>query len=558
MEQKTRWESRTEAIAHLRSNWYLPVSAMGFFLPELQDAEYDTTEISLLLAFLIIAVFATTRPDLWQETRTLPWYGQCWVLLSALGVSWHCGSFGSTMFAGHPLMLALADALGTSADLARVVAVGCALLGFPFVYVALSWLWSRLWQLGSRMTLFSGLKGWERILYGLLVLVFLIYAGYAFYSSTGFYSATNEGYDIVYTADTDSLFNNMAYLSLTYVENDLRQPLFAVFAAPFAGAPYLLAQLVGFSPSTQAVLLNSVQILMMFAGNLLLAHLVCNTPLKRSCFMIGLSATYTTLLNAIMLEQYITAYFWLMVAVCTICTHHQSERLGFFGATGALLTNVALLPWMSTQTPRQSLKRWLADMVKAGVGFVVLMLAFARFDVLYSLTAKLTSLFKFTGSGWPFPDRLNQYLSFVHDCFLSPAAHVSTGNAPDGILSWRLDPVNDVSLCGIVLLVFIVLGGILNRDKLTSRFALYWSAFSLLLLAVIGWGTWEVGLILYSLYFGWAFFTLLFQLVEWLSTRIGATWLLPVFTVFTTLLMLWSNVPGICQIIDYCSTYFPV
>ena len=46
----------------------------------------------------------------------------------------------------------------------------------------------------------------------------------------------------------------MAYLSLTYVENDLRQPLFAIFAAPFAGVPYLLTQLFGASPTVLAVL----------------------------------------------------------------------------------------------------------------------------------------------------------------------------------------------------------------------------------------------------------------------------------------------------------------
>lgn len=549
--------TRTAVLAHLRQNWYLPISAMGFFLPELQGAEYDTTEISLILAFLVIAAFSAWMPNLWQATHTLPWYAQCWVLLSALGVCWHCGSFGSIMFSGHPLMLTLADMLGSSADLSRVFAVGCALLGFPFVYVALSYLWVQLWQLAKNLALFSALKPAERLLYILLAAGFLVYAGYAFYSSTGFYSATNEGYDIVYTADTDSLFNNMAYLALTFVENDLRQPLFAVFSAPFAGAPYLLAQLAVFSTPTQAVLLNSVQVLMILTANLMLTHLVCHTPVKRVCFMLALSATYTTLLNAIMLEQYVTAYFWLMVAVCTICTRTQKNPLGFFGATGSLLTSVALLPWMSSQSPRQSLKGWVVGMIKTALGFVVLMLACARFDVIYSVFAKLASLFKFTGGSLPFSDRLKQYLSFLHDCFFRPAAQVSQGFAPDGILSWRLDPVTSINVCGVILLVLILLSGVLNRDKLTSRFALYWSAFSFLLLAVIGWGTWEIGLILYSLYFGWALFTLIFQLIEWCETRLGISWLLPLLSAIAVVFMLWINVPGIREIIDYCTTLFP-
>ena len=58
--------------------------------------------------------------------------------------------------------------------------------------------------------------------------------------------------------------------------------------------------------------------------------------------MLALGASYTTLLNTLMLEQYVTAYFWLMLAASCICTGRTQERLGFYGATGSLLTNVAL------------------------------------------------------------------------------------------------------------------------------------------------------------------------------------------------------------------------
>lgn len=114
--------------------------------------------------------------------------------------------------------------LGTGADLSRVLAVCCGLGGFPFLYVGMSYLWSTLWRLAGELRLFADLHWAERVLYALMALGFIGFAAWAFFQSTGFYSATNEGYDIVYTADTDSLFNNMAYLALTYVENDLRQP----------------------------------------------------------------------------------------------------------------------------------------------------------------------------------------------------------------------------------------------------------------------------------------------------------------------------------------------
>lgn len=348
--QKHDWSARLPEASlvgmarNLRRNWFFPVSALAYFLSETRGAEYNVQEGALALAFLVLCAVSTQSADLWRVTRTLPWYLQFWALLSAAGAAWHCYAFGAVMFPGQPLLVALAEMLGTGADLSRVLAVCCGLGGFPFLYVGMSYLWSTLWRLAGELRLFADLHWAERVLYALMALGFIGFAAWAFFQSTGFYSATNEGYDIVYTADTDSLFNNMAYLALTYVENDLRQPLFAIFAAPFAGVPYLLTQLFGASPTVLAVLLNSVQILMILGANLMLANLATKSPVRRAVFMLALGASYTTLLNTLMLEQYVTAYFWLMLAASCICTGRTQERLGFYGATGSLLTNVALAP----------------------------------------------------------------------------------------------------------------------------------------------------------------------------------------------------------------------
>lgn len=563
--QKHDWSARLPEASlvgmarNLRRNWFFPVSALAYFLSETRGAEYAVQEGALALVFLVLCAVSTQSADLWRVTRTLPWYLQFWALLSAAGAAWHCYAFGAVMFPGQPLLVALAEMLGTGADLSRVLAVCCGLGGFPFLYVGMSYLWSTLWRLAGELRLFADLHWAERVLYALMALGFIGFAAWAFFQSTGFYSATNEGYDIVYTADTDSLFNNMAYLALTYVENDLRQPLFAIFAAPFAGVPYLLTQLFGASLTVLAVLLNSVQILMICGANLMLASLATKSPVRRAVFMLALGASYTTLLNTLMLEQYVTAYFWLMLAASCICTGRTQEWLGFYGATGSLLTNVALAPWFSAHNPLRSPLRWLGDMVKLGLSFIVVMLAFARFDVIWSVVPKLASLVKFTGGdGRPFADRVRQFVSFVHDCFLSPVAGVSQGFAPDGILSWRLAHPENWNLCGLVLLALMFAGFLLSRRNRLSQLALYWTLFSFVLLAVIGWGTWESGLILYALYFGWAYFLLLFRLIEKIAEKLHAAWLTLLVLCAATALMLWDNLPGIGALIDYCITYFPL
>ena len=61
------------------------------------------------------------------------------------------------------------------------------------------------------------------------------------------------------------------------------------------------------------------------------------------------------------------------------------------------MTNVALAPWFSAHNPLRSPLRWLGDMIKLGLSFIVVMLAFARFDVIWSVVPKLASLVKFPG-----------------------------------------------------------------------------------------------------------------------------------------------------------------
>lgn len=550
---RKRLPSLQQARSNLRRNWYFPLSAVPFFLAETQGAEYAVGWLGLLLCALVLTLVAATSTDLWQATRTLPWYVQCWALLAAVGVCWHCYDIGTLLFPNNAWLAAQIPA----PYFPRALAAGCAFAGFPFVYSGLSFVWQEMARLIRKFELlqFSRL---EWVLYAAIALVLVVYAGWAFYSSTGFYSADNGGYDIIYTADTDTLFNNWAYLSLTYIENDLRQPLFAVFSAPFSGVPYFLSQLFQFSTPTTAVLLNTVQILMLFIGNLILASLAVQGAAKRICFVLVLSASYTTLLNALMLEQYVTAYFWLVLAVAAIVRRQCDEPLCAFGAMGSLLASGALIPWLSAHSPLHRPLQWLRDMLKLGLGFVVLLLGLARFDVLYSIIPKLDSLFKFTGGSVPFINRLQQYLSFIHDCFVQPVAHIAQGSAPEGILSWRLEFVPEWNLWGIALLALMILSVVLNRHARMTQIAAYWLVMSFVLLAVVGWGTWEYCLILYSLYLGWAYALLLFKLVETLAERLHARWLVPLACVMACSGMLALNVPAILAIVDYCTTYFPL
>lgn len=69
-------------------------------------------------------------------------------------------------------------------------------------------------------------------------------------------------------------------------------------------------------------------------------------------------------------------------------------------------------------------------------------------------------------------------------------------------------------------MLLLTLGGILlSRKERITKLSAVWLGFSFLLLGIVGWGTIDNGLMLYSLYFGWAFVCMIFRLIDRLLWR---------------------------------------
>lgn len=550
--------SAHQALRNLRRNWYFPLSALAFFWPQVQwMIEPKVWHVSLILVFLIMLGVASQIPDIWQPMRTLPWFWSFYALLSAIGVCWRGQMYASDALAGSERLTAL-QAAHPSLDLVHLISYGLALAGLFFAVIAMAAFWNKLRIALKKVQLFSGLRLWERVFYTFLALGLILITARLFMLSTAFYDYSTGGYDVLYTSDSGALVHNMGYLFLTFPENDLRQPLFAVFASPFLGAPYLVSRLFALPLTYEAVLLNSVQIVMLVCANLMLAQMLKLSPLHRLCLMLLTTFTYNQLLALVMMEQYITAYFWLMLTLLLLTSGYRDERLPLYGAGGTLLTSLFFTPLTSPHLPWRAPKAWLVDMLRCAGEFLFLLLAFGRFDVLYTLFDKIASLSKFAGESVPLVERFYQYTGFVHDCFLSPAAAAGTcTTTPQAHISWMLEPVEGVNMVGLLLLALVIVSALLNHDKCSSRVALCWIAFSMVLLIGLGWGTEENGLILYALYFGWAYLVLLFQLVERIAQILRAPWLVPLLSAAYVAVLIVSNVPGMKALLAFGMEYFP-
>ena len=111
---------------------------------------------------------------------------------------------------------------------------------------------------------------------------------------------------------------------------------------------------------------------------------------------------------------------------------------------------------------------------------------------------------------------------------------------------------------GVLILVLCLISAWTNRNKKSSLLSIGWIGFSVIMLLGLGWGTAENGLILYALYFGWAFLVLLFQLVEKIGEKLNLRFLVPVATVVCAVLLAAINIPAITEMIQFAIQYYPV
>ncbi len=544
-------EQRPEVlVSNLKHNWFFPVSACAYFCANANMSIGYFLGIPIVIGVFIVV--ATQIKSMWLYAKECNTVIRIFSALSAVGVCWGTHTAFCIRWDSSPRAQNIEAMLPFSFNISSIT-IPLAVLSGIFVVFCVLFFCKKFAGIISENRLFYGITKQEIIIYSVLLVLSLALVVGSFSQTEAFYG-TQYPFDIIYTSDSPTLVQRNAYLALTNAENDLRQPLFAVFSAPFIGIPYLIGRLCNASDSAQAILINSVQILMLYSANFLLAKTMKLSPYKRVCFMLISSFTYTQLLFTLMMEQYIIAYFWLVLCVYLL-SEGKPNKIAFFGAGGTLLTGMALLPYMSRHSPTKAFKLWVVDMVKCCLGFIGVILTFCRFDVVFDMGVKTSQLSTYGGENVAITDRLFQYTNFLSDYFTAPNAGVNPTACE--FISWKLNTANGINVIGVGIFLLAALSAILNREKKSSLLAMSWVAFSAAMLFGLGWGTKENGLILYALYFGWAFLVLAFQLVEWVEDKLNTKILLPIVSIVSVVLLAVINIPAIIELINFAITYYP-
>lgn len=368
--------------------------------------------------------------------------------------------------------------------------------------------------------------------------------------TNAFYSA--GFYDIIYTSDSGEIFAKDTFFNISSSQNDMpRQPLFGVFALPFGLASKLLSDILFFVPNIYPIAITTVQIFLLGIVSIMLCRIFKFKNIHERNFIMLYMSSFMVISFAFIIEQYIISLFYLVLVLYCYYVLKRKENYCYVGSVGTLTTNIVLLPFI-TQTKK--IKTYIFVILKClliGIGFFSI---FGQLPLVFNFVDSFINIFStFGGDSVSLYNRIIQWVSFVRNIFIAAPASVYSGRFSE--YGYYLDDIYSISKLGILILIICIISLIVNKKEKKNCLLLGWICFSIIILVVLGWGTSENGLNLYSLYFGWPFVILIYML---LKKIIKNEKMLNVIVCVLMVCLLIVNILGFAEIVKFGITYYPV
>lgn len=435
---------------------------------------------------------------------------------------------------------------------------------------ALLYGWLRFWDfaVAKGKSLLSRMSLADRIVAACVVVFAFAAVGALQAGTTLFHNPVFEGrpvlFDVVFTADNGHLLYRDAFFSPSCVQNDIRQPFFALTALPFALPAKLFSYLCFFWKGAYAYFLCVMQILVLYGCALLLAKLSGAAGAAKHLVCLLFLLMSAQLLFVLVLEQYVFALFWLLVAVYGIVNGKRRAASSAFAA-GALTTSILLAPFTTEaygkgKTFLQGFFALAKGCFKALGWFLFFLVAFGQIGQLYPANFKeiLGGNTGFLGGGVSFLEIFCQYTVFLRNLLFFPLWEEGlTGGAMalvEGAPCMLLPAADSVSYTGLAVFFLTLVLFVMQRKDSFVQLCGYWILVSAVILLGFGWGSAENGMVLYSMYFAWAFFGIWMRALLRVTGRKSAIVVLSVLAVCLALV----NIPALAEVISFGVRCYPV
>lgn len=377
------------------------------------------------------------------------------------------------------------------------------------------------------------------------------------FSQTDVFYNSNLRPDIIFTSDISIHLKplNNSFLQIAAQENDLRQPLFALFALPFAILAKSMSYLFFFIPFSFPYFLMLLQFILLQIIYILITRMLMLIGKKRLVFLIVANCMFSNLLFSIMIEQYVIEMFWLISFVYCYVVKSQKSELLLLASGGSLLTSFVFAPLLAGFT---NLKALLVRMIVLAKNFVILVIISGQVGYFLNCINQILVFLNWSGLSKTneSTNTLLQYLCFVKSCFFAPATAIGLHNIYP--LYW-LKQVTSIDWLGVLLFVMAVIGFIFSYKKRISKISIFWVFFSIVLLGIMGWGAAENELTLYILYFGWSFLILIWYFFEKIISLIkGIPFIKEILIISCLGMLIFWNYYGVVDLINFAIRNYPI
>ena len=537
---------------NFKNNWYWMLSIIPFYLIYIR---YTKMQYFCICFAIMINLFILTQiKSIKKWILKVDWKIKLYSLISTIGICFFNIKICTQSIKGSYIWNVLNNYINLEKLPINIIIYIVSIMSSFIIFVLVIWILNYI--INKIKFVFEDINKKEMITYIVMFFIICCLVCYMFVNSYVSYGNINTGhsFDLLYTSDSGVIAGeDNSYMNLYHCENDIRQPLFAVFAAPILGFAYAISIIIPGGRFVMPLSMNIFQLILFFITNLMLAKLLNMQKKERIAFIVLSFCTYMFILFSIMMEQYIVAYFWLVFAIYLIC-QNKDDELVISAIGGTLLTSLSIIPFVLKEISIKNINQYFFKFVKIGVVFVILLVVFVRVDLIENFITKQAILNSFIEKNTTISYKFTKYTQFVENCFIYPETKVEVSTSVP--ISLKLMENDNISYIGISIIVLAFISFMLNRKDKFVQIAAYWCMFSYIIIGIVGWGLAENGTILYSLYFGWSYLVLIVKLLQYGFNKLKNKNLLTIILIVLALFLIGININGIKDILEFAFKYY--
>lgn len=368
----------------------------------------------------------------------------------------------------------------------------------------------------------------------------------AFY--TTYFRNRYISYNVIYTTDTGDLVSKDAFCDINNHQNDIRQPMFGVFALPFGILAHLFSDVLFFLPNNidYGMMLSIIQIILLAIIVIMLTKILKVDEKSKILFYLMFLVSAPYLVYSLCVEQYVIALFYLILTIYIYTCKKVEVNYSYIGAVGTLLTSGIIFP-MTTNV--KGIKNYIINTFKCFLAFLAVLIISGQLPQ-FIVGTKISSLVQAWSGGVTFTDKLYQFTNFLKCTLFFPESYVTVDRI---FYAYRAVEPTTINIMGIIVFTLVVLSFILNHKEKVARICILWVMFSVVILLGIGWGAVENGMFLYILYFFWAYLCLIYMLIKKICKNIKHT---NITMISLIIIMAIYNIPNFVKLISFAVEHY--